>query len=92
MLGNMYKLLGAKVEFSTEYLVVAQNPSGRNLNVPLYKFKSTLPGPKVYIQSSIHGDESNLYYFFIFVLKEGDILARVLNIEALAMISSCPHL
>lgn len=47
----------AKVVFSKEYLVVAQNASGRDLNVPVYKFKSERPGPKVYIQSSIHGAE-----------------------------------
>ena len=46
-----------KVKFNKEYLVVAQNASGRNLNVPVYRFKSDLPGPKVYVQSSIHGAE-----------------------------------
>lgn len=40
-----------------DYLVVAQNASGRNLNVPVYRFVGDLPGPKVYIQSSIHGAE-----------------------------------
>ena len=40
-----------------DYLVVAQNASGRNLNVPVYKFTSEVPGPNVYIQSSIHGAE-----------------------------------
>lgn len=43
--------------FSKEYLVVAQNASGRNLNVPVYRFKGHAPGPKVYVQSSIHGAE-----------------------------------
>lgn len=47
----------SSVQFSKEYLVVAQNASGRNLNVPVYRFKSQLPGPKIYIQSSIHGAE-----------------------------------
>ena len=47
----------ANVEFSKEYLVVAQNASGRDLNVPVYMFNSNLPGPKVYIQSTIHGAE-----------------------------------
>lgn len=46
-----------KVVFTKEYLVVAQNASGRNLNVPVYKFTSDIPGPNVYIQSSIHGAE-----------------------------------
>ena len=45
------------VKFFKEYLVVAQNVSGRNLNVPVYRFKSAEAGPKVYIQSSIHGAE-----------------------------------
>ena len=45
------------VQLSKEYLVVAQNASGRNLNVPVYRFNSNIPGPKVYIQSSIHGAE-----------------------------------
>lgn len=45
------------VSFSKEYLIVAQNASGRNLNVPVYRFKSDKPGPKVYVQSSIHGAE-----------------------------------
>jgi predicted deacylase len=40
-----------------DYLVVAQNASGRNLNVPVYRFVGEKPGPKVYIQSSIHGAE-----------------------------------
>lgn len=40
-----------------EHMVVAQNASGRNMNVPLYRFKGLQPGPKVYIQSSIHGAE-----------------------------------
>lgn len=43
--------------FKKEYFVVAQNASGRNLNVPVYRFKGQQPGPKVYIQSSIHGAE-----------------------------------
>ena len=40
-----------------EHIVVAQNASGRNMNVPLYRFVGEQPGPKVYIQSSIHGAE-----------------------------------
>lgn len=44
-------------QFIKDYLVVAQNASGRNMNVPLYRFIGTQPGPKVYIQSSIHGAE-----------------------------------
>jgi predicted deacylase len=44
-------------QFIKDYLVVAQNASGRNMNVPLYRFIGSQPGPKVYIQSSIHGAE-----------------------------------
>ena len=63
----------AKVEFSKEYLVVAQNASGRNLNVPVYKFTSNLPGPKVYIQSSIHGAEvqGNIVLFHLLKHLQG---------------------
>jgi predicted deacylase len=39
------------------YIAVAQNASGRNLNVPIYRITDHVPGPKVYIQSSIHGAE-----------------------------------
>lgn len=45
------------IHFKKEYLVVGQNASGRNLNVPVYRFTGEQPGPKVYIQSSIHGAE-----------------------------------
>lgn len=38
-------------------MVVAQNASGRNMNVPIYTIKGEVSGPKVYIQSSIHGAE-----------------------------------
>jgi len=59
-----------KVKFSKEYLVVAQNVSGRNLNVPVYKFVSNVPGPKVYIQSSIHGAEVQGNVVLLHLLKE----------------------
>lgn len=39
------------------HLPVAQNASGRNLNVPVYHVRGEEPGPTVYIQSSIHGAE-----------------------------------
>lgn len=45
------------LQFIKQHLVVAQNASGRNMNVPLYRFVGDEPGPKVYIQSSIHGAE-----------------------------------
>ena len=40
-----------------KHMVVAQNASGRNMNVPIYRMKGARPGPTVYIQSSIHGAE-----------------------------------
>lgn len=43
--------------FEKDYLVVAQNASGRNMHVPLYRLIGNQSGPKVYIQSSIHGAE-----------------------------------
>ena len=39
------------------HIAVAQNASGRNLNVPVYRLSQGNAGPKVYIQSSIHGAE-----------------------------------
>lgn len=44
-------------QFYKDYLVVAQNASGRNMQVPIYRFIGKQSGPKVYIQSSIHGAE-----------------------------------
>ena len=44
-------------QFYKDYLVVAQNASGRNMQVPVYRFIGKQHGPKVYIQSSIHGAE-----------------------------------
>jgi predicted deacylase len=39
------------------HIAVAQNASGRSLNVPIYRINNGLDGPTVYIQSSIHGAE-----------------------------------
>ncbi len=44
-------------EINKEYIVVAQNASGRNMHVPVYRLQGNKPGPTVYIQSSIHGAE-----------------------------------
>lgn len=68
-------------QFSKEYLVVAQNASGRNLNVPLYRFKGKSPGPKVYIQSSIHGAEVQgnvVIYHLIQYLKKLQLNGEVI--------------
>ena len=67
--------------FSKEYLVVAQNASGRNMNVPLYRFKGSQPGPKVYIQSSIHGAEVQgnvVIYHLIQLLKQTELKGEVI--------------
>ncbi len=67
--------------FSKQYLVVAQNASGRNMNVPLYRFKGVKPGPKVYIQSSIHGAEVQgnvVIYHLIQTLKKLDICGEII--------------
>jgi hypothetical protein len=70
----------AKIAFSKEYLVVAQNASARDLNVPVYKFKSDLPGPKVYLQSSIHGAEvqGNIVLFHLLKhLQSADLRGEI---------------
>ncbi len=67
--------------FSKEYLVVAQNASGRNLNVPVYRFKGQHPGPKAYIQSSIHGAEVQgnvVIYHIIQALKQAELFGEVI--------------
>lgn len=64
-----------------EHLVVAQNASGRNMNVPLYRFIGAQPGPKVYIQSSIHGAEVQgnvVIYHLIQQLKKIPICGEIL--------------
>lgn len=58
------------ISFRKHYLVVAQNASGRNLNVPVYEFQSTVPGPHVYIQSSIHGAEVQGNVVLFHILQE----------------------
>ena len=68
------------VEFSKDYIVVAQNASGRDLNVPVYTFKSNLPGPKVYIQSSIHGAEVQgniVLYHLLKHLQKSDLKGEI---------------
>ncbi|WP_339770523.1 succinylglutamate desuccinylase/aspartoacylase family protein [uncultured Paraglaciecola sp.] len=68
-------------QFIKEYIVVAQNASGRNMNVPLYRFIGQQPGPKVYIQSSIHGAEVQgnvVIYHLIQLLKQQPIRGEVI--------------
>lgn len=71
----------ANVQFSKDYLVVAQNASSRNLNVPIYRFKSDIPGPKVYIQSSVHGAEVQgnvVIYHLIQALQSASLKGEVI--------------
>ncbi|HCV18499.1 MAG TPA: peptidase M14, partial [Alteromonas sp.] len=44
-------------QVNKQHIRVAQNASGRSMNVPVYHIIGQRPGPKVYIQSSIHGAE-----------------------------------
>ena len=57
------------------------------MNVPLYRFKGQRPGPKVYIQSSIHGAEvqGNVVIYHLVQLLNGspDILLRSVLIHCL---------
>lgn len=64
-----------------DYLIVAQNASGRNLNVPVYRFIGEKPGPKVYIQSSIHGAEVQgnvVIYHLIQQLQQADTCGEII--------------
>ena len=63
------------------HMVVAQNASGRSMNVPIYRFKGAVPGPTVYIQSSIHGAEVQgnvVIYQLIQALKEQDVAGEII--------------
>lgn len=74
-------VISPNVTLSKEYLVVAQNVSGRNLNVPIYTFTSTVPGPTVYIQSSIHGAEVQgnvVLYHLLQALKTAPLRGKII--------------
>jgi predicted deacylase len=63
------------------HIVVAQNASGRNMNVPIYRMKGSRPGPTVYIQSSIHGAEVQgnvVIYQLIQRLKKMDVCGEII--------------
>ena len=71
------------------HMVVAQNASGRSMNVPIYRFKGAVPGPTVYIQSSIHGAEVQgnvVIYQLIQALKEQDVAGEIILVPNLARI------
>ena len=64
-----------------KHMVVAQNASGRNMNVPIYRMKGARPGPTVYFQSSIHGAEVQgnvVIYHLIQRLKDMDICGEII--------------
>lgn len=63
------------------HIAVAQNASGRSLNVPIYKISDSLPGPTVYIQSSIHGAEVQgnvVIYHLLQALKTTQIHGEII--------------
>jgi predicted deacylase len=63
------------------HIAVAQNASGRSLNVPIYKISDNRPGPTVYIQSSIHGAEVQgnvVIYHLLQALKNTQINGEVI--------------
>ena len=64
-----------------QHLSVASNASGRKMHVAVYRFKGEQPGPKVYIQSSIHGAEVQgnvVIYHLIEFLKNNPIRGEVI--------------
>ncbi len=44
-------------EFSKQVLYVGEMASGAQLSIPVYRLKSNIAGPKVYIQANMHGAE-----------------------------------
>ncbi|MEW9796592.1 succinylglutamate desuccinylase/aspartoacylase family protein [Alteromonas sp. CYL-A6] len=68
-----------------QHIAVAQNASGRNLNVPVYRIRGDRPGPKVYIQSSIHGAEvqGNVVIYHL--------IQRLLNLPLTGEITLVPN-
>ncbi|MFT5277580.1 MAG: putative deacylase [Glaciecola sp.] len=63
------------------HIAVAQNASGRSLNVPIYEISDDLPGPTVYIQSSIHGAEVQgnvVIYHLLQALKTTQISGKII--------------
>jgi len=62
------------------HIAVAQNASGRSLNVPIYRLSNGLPGPKVYVQSSIHGAEVQgniVIYHLLKALQANEIFGEI---------------
>ncbi len=72
--------MSTKQTLIKSHIAVAQNASGRSLNVPIYKISNGLPGPKVYIQSSIHGAEVQgnvVIYHLLQEFKSCEILGEI---------------
>lgn len=68
-------------QLTKEHISVASNASGRKMHVPVYRFKGKEDGPKVYIQSSIHGAEVQgnvVIYHLIEFLKNNPIRGEVI--------------
>lgn len=71
----------AQERLTKRYIAVAQNASGRSLHVPIYTISDGLPGPTVYIQSSIHGAEVQgnvVIYQLIKALKQSPIQGKII--------------
>ncbi|RDV24532.1 peptidase M14 [Alteromonas aestuariivivens] len=69
------------VQVHKDYIVVAQNASGRNMHVPVYRLRGNQPGPTVYIQSSIHGAEVQgnvVIYHLIGMLKSRSLCGEII--------------
>ena len=67
-------------KLNKKHISVAQNASGRNLNVPIYEISDGVDGPNVYIQSSIHGAEVQgnvVIYHLIQALKDMPIKGKI---------------
>jgi predicted deacylase len=71
----------ASKRLKKRHIAVAQNASGRSLNVPIYEISDNLPGPVVYIQSSIHGAEVQgnvVIYHLLQALKTSQIKGKII--------------
>lgn len=73
--------LQSSKNLTKSHSAVAQNASGRSLNVPIYHLDDGLPGPTVYIQSSIHGAEVQgnvVIYHLMQALKTHTIQGKII--------------
>ena len=72
-------------EFSKQVLNVGEMASGAQLTIPVYRLKSAIAGPKVYIQANMHGAEvqGNAVIF--------QLLERLKNVEFKGEITLVPY-